>query len=445
MGLDQGFWHDEVYSVSTYIQGGPRTIFFGDYVPNNHMMFSLLSWLTISLGGESELAIRFWSYVPAAATVIGLSVWLFRRWGLITSISFLVLWTTSPVVTNLSREARGYGLAFAAMTLLLVGAADAVRGHSALRSRAAVAGGALLGTLTLPVFVLPSIAVFAALLVPTDTRRWAKWLPVAVGIPCFLWYLPVLRDLIGNSRQKFGEPLSWHSVVTEPIKLLALPEVGAAPSALRLIGAGALAALVAIGLARLWRRSRVEAAVFILPVAFTLVVLTLLQLFVVQRFISYLVIPVLVGLSIGCALVIEWLMLKSRAAAPAVGATFLLAALLLASSVLPTYGRAIAIPKEAFKEVGSALRGAQGRVLSNTLRPTGLAYYVDARVEVVPNEELTALSCTLPPPFTVIEHPFLNEPLDLRCLQRRGGERTRFLQSERGDYIDVWRVGDAAP
>ncbi len=43
--LTQGLWHDEIYTIQNYVSGGPAAI-FGRYGTNDHMLFSLLSWVT---------------------------------------------------------------------------------------------------------------------------------------------------------------------------------------------------------------------------------------------------------------------------------------------------------------------------------------------------------------------------------------------------------------
>ena len=57
-GLDQSLWHDEVFSVVHYITAGPETIVTGHWVPNNHVLYSLLSFGTTRGLGESEVTFR---------------------------------------------------------------------------------------------------------------------------------------------------------------------------------------------------------------------------------------------------------------------------------------------------------------------------------------------------------------------------------------------------
>ena len=64
--LGTSFWSDEAYSAYYYAGRGPRGIFFGTYVPNNHALYNLLSWVTTGALGRFEASYRIWSVVPGA-------------------------------------------------------------------------------------------------------------------------------------------------------------------------------------------------------------------------------------------------------------------------------------------------------------------------------------------------------------------------------------------
>ena len=67
--LGTSFWSDEAYSAYYYAGRGPRGIWFGTYVPNNHVLYNLLSWVTTGAVGRFEASYRIWSVVPGAAAV----------------------------------------------------------------------------------------------------------------------------------------------------------------------------------------------------------------------------------------------------------------------------------------------------------------------------------------------------------------------------------------
>ncbi len=126
VGLDQSFWNDEVVTVLRYAGEGPRAIFFGDYAPNNDVLFSLLSWTASELFGDSETTYRIWSVVPALAATFWLVWWAYRRFGHLVAATLLLLMTASPLLFVLSREARGYGLAMLAAVGLVTRAERAL-------------------------------------------------------------------------------------------------------------------------------------------------------------------------------------------------------------------------------------------------------------------------------------------------------------------------------
>ena len=116
LGLDHSFWHDEILDVEEFVREGPGRILAGPDL--NHELFTLLGWATSSVVGESELALRLWSVVPFVAGVALVTVWLHRRFGALSGLLFLFLATVSPLLLDITRQARGYGLAFLAMSVV---------------------------------------------------------------------------------------------------------------------------------------------------------------------------------------------------------------------------------------------------------------------------------------------------------------------------------------
>ena len=65
--------------------------------------------------GESEVALRLWSVIPFLLGVGLVTVWLHVRVSPLSGVLFLFFVTLSPLLLDLSRQARGYGIAFCAM------------------------------------------------------------------------------------------------------------------------------------------------------------------------------------------------------------------------------------------------------------------------------------------------------------------------------------------
>src|SRR5262249_52385130 len=126
LGLSRSFWHDEIYTVANVIRPGPDRIFAGPEL--NHQAFSILAWANQYVLGHSEFAYRLWSVVPFVAGVAVVTLWAHRRLGALAGILFLFLATVSPLLLDITREARGYGLAFLAMAVLTIAALEADRG-----------------------------------------------------------------------------------------------------------------------------------------------------------------------------------------------------------------------------------------------------------------------------------------------------------------------------
>ena len=74
------FWDDEAETVVRYIDRGPAGFYSSaNYTTNNHVLYSLLSWVTINILGRHEPTYRIWSVIPAIVSAVLLVVWARRR------------------------------------------------------------------------------------------------------------------------------------------------------------------------------------------------------------------------------------------------------------------------------------------------------------------------------------------------------------------------------
>lgn len=108
-----------------FIRAGPAEILSGAEL--SHELVGILVWATTSIFGESEITLRLRSVISFLAGVLVVTAWLHRRLGAAAGMTFLFLATCSPLVLDTSRQARGYGLAFLAMAVMLLGAIEAHR------------------------------------------------------------------------------------------------------------------------------------------------------------------------------------------------------------------------------------------------------------------------------------------------------------------------------
>src|SRR5947207_9456206 len=150
--LGQSLWVDEIGSVQSYIRGGPSVI-FGRYETNDHMLLSLLGWLTVKVPGGPDWLYRLWGIVPFLVAVALLAWWLHRKAGQLTAALFLGFATVNSLLLQLTSAARGYGLAFLMMTVLVIAACEIQVGK---RWLILFFAAATLGAWTLPTFVLPA-------------------------------------------------------------------------------------------------------------------------------------------------------------------------------------------------------------------------------------------------------------------------------------------------
>jgi hypothetical protein len=440
--LDTSLWHDEVYTISNYIDRGPLSMLFGDYTPNNHMLFSLLSWATTREFGHFEAVYRVWSVMPALAAVALVGWWAWRRLGAVAAVTVVVLTTMSPVHHALAPQVRGYGLGFLAGAGMLVAAArSADRRQNA--DLALFAVSALVGIWTFPTmaaFFLGHCGVlFAA---RRDLRKGVLVLSGVVAAASLLFYVGVLGQLVRSSKTDFGPlPLPWHGWVSAPVNDLARPTLDAFfPS--RITSAplvtSVCCALGALGIVRLWRlRDRVLLLQLVVPLVVTYVVFVIGRFWFEPRYGSFLLFQVLVLLAVG---VVELWALARRVPMLRVIAVGMLAATTLigARGVVNDTRR---LPYENFQLVAEIVRGsAISRIVTNSARPDGLQYYLgSSRVRVLLRRQV-ALLCFAPGPFVFVQHNGFGALVpDPACLQQRGAMRVHVTQTIRGS-IDIWLV-----
>jgi SAM-dependent methyltransferase/4-amino-4-deoxy-L-arabinose transferase-like glycosyltransferase len=120
-----GFWDDEAATVVQYIDRGPAGIYSSAaYSPNDHILYSLLSWMTINILGRSEPIYRIWSIGPAILSAVLLLWWTRQRLGRHIAFALAGILLTAPYLLYETIQARGYGLAQLGMVLVLIAAIE---------------------------------------------------------------------------------------------------------------------------------------------------------------------------------------------------------------------------------------------------------------------------------------------------------------------------------
>ena len=129
----------------------------------SHELYALVDWATGSAMGESATVFRLWSAVPFILGVTLVTVWLHKRHDRIAALRFLFLATVSPLLLDISRQARGYGIAFLAMAVVVVAALEARRTASTWAIASMCLAG-VIGAWTLPQLGVAFVATAATLL-----------------------------------------------------------------------------------------------------------------------------------------------------------------------------------------------------------------------------------------------------------------------------------------
>jgi hypothetical protein len=457
--LGTSFWNDEAYTALKYADAGPRAIFRGEfYVPNNHVLFSLLTWATTHVFGRFEAAYRMWSVLPALVAV-GLVAWWARRFfGSVTGVAVVVLATVSGVHLVLAPQARGYGLAMLAGAVMLISAvrADQLRRRNDI---ALFALSGLVGICTLPVFVVAFISQAVVLFSRRELRRVTIAACALVGLASAVFYAPLLRAMVDSSDQKVGEQLPWLGFLTGPYRHLGKPTIAAIvpqwsrfPSAEDAVVLGVVGVLAAFGAVRLLRQDSYLCLHLFVPVMGTYLALTVARFYVEPRFASFLLFHVIVLLAVGVAALWE-LVSNRRALRPIAVVVAVIACLVSGRYVVEQTRLQARRPWENFKAVGEVVTSTDiHRVYSNR-DPWSLQYYLKS-------DRLTALSplalrwqlyCNFPAPFIFVAHHGWGavDP-DLTCLRARGAVEMHVPQQidspvgGRGP-VDVWVVPSVAP
>ena len=438
-GLGQSFWHDEIYTVTDIVRPGPGRIFAGPEL--NHQAFSILAWTNQYVFGHSEAAYRLWSVIPFLAGVAAVTVWSHRRLGALTGILFLVLATASPLLLDISPQARGYGLAFLAMAVLTIGALEADRGA---RTRAIVAFcvAGVVGTWTLPQFGIAFVATGVVLLGKrTLRRRTGAGLALSL-LAIGLWYAPHLGELQAVSADSGRVQIQTAWLVSAPIDQILVPALLWIDGIVLVPGVVWLP--IVLGVVMLMASSplaRDRRALLLLSAGTvaSIVVLWIAQTYVVPRYLSFLLVPLFILLASGMGTVLGHM--RDRPMLFRTLVSLLLLGLLGVRflSVAPDVGR---LPREAHRDAATIIERsvpAHTPVLAYLHNPTDLAYYLDRPFETLTARDAARRICSGTGVLAYVTQRFVIEDIDVPCLARQDVRHHRFRQYTRGD-MHVWLV-----
>ena len=440
LALGHSFWTDEIGMVAGYVRQGPRYILTGPDL--SHELLALATWATSEVVGESEIAFRLWSAIPFVAGVVLMTAWLHRRVDPLSGILFLFLATVSPLLLDITRQARGYGIAFLAMTVVIAAALDAVRTGRTWAVVAMCAAG-VVGAWTLPQFAFAFGAV--ALVVAFDRRvRFAAVIGVVVSIAAiYAWYAPHSSEIQSASQIQDGIQIGFPWVLTAPIDQILLPALIWIDGTALVAGViwlpfMMLAALV-MGSSQLIR-TRTSALILCSGPVATIFALWIVDAYVIPRYLSYLLVPLFVLLATGASSILG--RIRTRQTALRTVACLVVLGI-LAARFVATAPDVVRFPREAHRDAAEVIArtGAPtSLVLAYMRRPANLEFYLGRPVVDLEPDEVAERVCGSDQPVFYVMQPFALDDVTLPCLEREGARHYRFRQYARGGEMNVWFV-----
>ncbi len=447
-----GFWDDEAATVVRYINAGPAGIYSSaGYTPNDHILYSLLSWVTVSILGHHEPTYRIWSVFPAILSAVLLVLWARRRLGRATALALAAVLLTAPYLLYETVQARGYGLAQLGMVLVLIAVLEIEEQGPRRWSLATLATGIVIGPAAHAMTAVGVLCAVAFLLRRRDLRR-----PVlrasAVGVlglavilaplaPAMVdqtlkWFVAGPHDTRSASIAQARPPLSATAPLTGPAglgmytgELLETGKVSAVcgsecqPPAKAARWDAPLLALVLLGALALWReRRRGMLGCLLATLIGSFALLTIARVYAADRFVLYLLPAYALLAAIGLGALFRTAARRSLAPRPAL-AVIALAALVFGVLRInqvnehwnqnpPVDYRGMA---DAF--VGSGIAHAITNAPPNVA--DGLTYYVGSKVSYAPPATLQQALCANSAPFAFVQLHFAITPAEEACLVAR--------------------------
>lgn len=289
--LNHGIWFDEMLTYVNYMPLSAVEI-FGSYTdPNNHLLFSILARISLSIFGDSVWAFR----LPAVVFGIGGigALYYFSRRVTTTTISLfaVALMTFSYHHIWFSQNARGYTalLFFALLSSAFL--LDALRGND--RSKWVLYGvTAALGVfthLTMGFVIVSHFLIYAvsqfrkkqsSLLLRLDGLFFG-FMPM--GLLSILAYALIIPGMLGGSLLESGlqgRTSEWTNPIWALMEVVKSMQVGFANTGVALIAAGVLG----VGLIEFARKKSEVIGLLLIPTMFGLILMTSIGYTLFPRF-----------------------------------------------------------------------------------------------------------------------------------------------------------------
>jgi len=108
--LFHSLWFDEIAAIGDFTRYGPGPILGAWFTPSNHVLQSLLTWVSATLFGTSEFTLRLPAFLAGLGTIVAVHALGRRAGGPSIGIVAALITALMPVAVVEATEARGYAL-----------------------------------------------------------------------------------------------------------------------------------------------------------------------------------------------------------------------------------------------------------------------------------------------------------------------------------------------
>ncbi len=228
-GINLSFWHDEVYTVSKYVDSGLKGILFNQYNANNHTFYSIVIWFMFKLFGESEIAARLPSVVTGILAIAIFYTVVTKYFGKRAGIIFLILAVFFVEQIDLTTQARSYGFLYLFTAIIVYSLIELTQNKFDIKYLILISISSVLGMYSFVLFSFYVVIIYIYLFVmyKEKFRLIISFTGLAMIVTAIL-YIPHFRNGFMQFYTKSGTmdvvpTLNWYSFITVPIEKISNP------------------------------------------------------------------------------------------------------------------------------------------------------------------------------------------------------------------------------
>lgn len=289
--LDSGIWFDEMLTYVNYMPLSVAEIFGTFTDANNHVLFSILARISLSVFGDSVWAFR----LPAAAFGIGsiAALYYFSRRVTTANVSLFAaaLMTFSYHHIWFSQNARGYTALLFFTLLSSAFLLDALRQNDRRKwvLYGVIAALGAFAHLTIVFVVISHFLIYAFLLFRKPSASgWPRWNGllfgfIPLGLLSFQAYALTLPGMFGGSLLNSGlqgDSIAWTNPIWALMELVNGMQIGFTNSGIALIAS----LILGIGLIDFMRKKPEVIGLFLIPTLLGLFLMTSIGYTLFPRF-----------------------------------------------------------------------------------------------------------------------------------------------------------------